>query len=181
MASIINNTVLATTFDTDLGWMAAIWAGDQLQSLIFGHPDEASLQSELAYIPSCRGRWSQVQEALADRLKSFSAGNCVQFDDVPLALEAWSDFEQSVIRHCRRIPYGKVRTYADLATVSGYPRAARAVGNVMAKNPVPLVVPCHRVVPAENRKYGRYSARGGADMKTRLLRMEGAGRTYAIA
>ena len=174
MASIIHNTVLTTVFETDLGWMGATWSRNKLQNLTFGHPNEHSLRSETAHIPSYRGRWTPCQQSVIDRLQVYATGKFVDFQDVLITLDAFSTFEQAVIQQCRRIPYGETRTYAELACSSGYPRAARATGNVMAKNRVPLIVPCHRVVRSGNGNFGRYSARGGTNMKTRLLMIESA-------
>ncbi len=82
-------------------------------------------------------------------------------------------FQRAVIDHCRRIPRGEVLTYGQLAERAGYPRSARAVGNVMATNRVPLIVPCHRVVGAGG-NLGGFSAPQGLQMKRRLLRLEGS-------
>ncbi len=71
---------------------------------------------------------------------------------------------------CARAPYGKVITYGELASWSGCPGGAREVGQIMARNPIPLVVPCHRVVAADG--LGGYG--GGLALKRRLLRLEGA-------
>jgi methylated-DNA-[protein]-cysteine S-methyltransferase len=75
---------------------------------------------------------------------------------------------------CRRIGYGQTISYGQLAASVGAPGAARAVGTCMATNPLPLVVPCHRVIPAAGPP-GFYSAPGGCRMKQRLLAMERAG------
>jgi methylated-DNA-[protein]-cysteine S-methyltransferase len=87
-------------------------------------------------------------------------------------------FAGRVLEACRRIPFGETMSYADLADAAGSPRAARAVGNVMAANRIPLIIPCHRVVGAGN-SLGGYSAPAGLAMKKRLLAMEAAaaGRT----
>lgn len=82
-----------------------------------------------------------------------------------------SGFSGRVIDACRRIPSGQVRSYAELAAEAGSPRAARAVGSAMAANPLPGVIPCHRVVRSDGR-IGAYSA-GGPDRKRELLAREG--------
>jgi O-6-methylguanine DNA methyltransferase len=82
-------------------------------------------------------------------------------------------FERRVLEELRRIPSGETRTYGEIARQIGLPHAARAVGNACAHNPVPLVVPCHRVVPARG-GIGRYSATGGEATKRRILEREGA-------
>jgi methylated-DNA-[protein]-cysteine S-methyltransferase len=71
----------------------------------------------------------------------------------------------------RRIGYAKSISYGELASLAGAPGAARAVGNIMAKNPLPLVIPCHRVLAAGGR-IGGFSAPAGTEMKRHLLRME---------
>ena len=90
--------------------------------------------------------------------------------DVPVDLSARSTFHQEVLRATARIPRGEVRTYGELAAIAGRPRAARAVGTAMARNPVPLLVPCHRVVPSSG-GVGNYGL--GSDLKAKLLAGEG--------
>lgn len=91
--------------------------------------------------------------------------------DVPVDLSSRSPFHQEVLRATARIPRGEVRTYGELAETVGRPRAARAVGTAMARNPVPLLVPCHRVVPSSG-GVGNYGF--GSDVKAKLLANEGA-------
>src|SRR5207247_4152774 len=75
--------------------------------------------------------------------------------------------ERIVLERLRRMPKGQVRTYRDIAREIGHPGAVRAVGNACAKNPVPLIVPCHRVVRTDG-GLGGYSLRGGTALKRRL-------------
>jgi methylated-DNA-[protein]-cysteine S-methyltransferase len=82
-----------------------------------------------------------------------------------------SEFSNAILRACRQITYGDIDTYAGLARMVGRPGAARAVGTVLANNPVPLIVPCHRVVRSDG-GLGGYSAEGGLKIKERLLRLE---------
>ena len=90
--------------------------------------------------------------------------------DVPVDLSSRSPFHQEVLRATARIPRGEVRTYGELAEAVGRPRAARAVGTAMARNPVPLLVPCHRVVPSSG---GVGNSGFGRDLKAKLLAGEG--------
>ena len=86
----------------------------------------------------------------------------------------WHDvtpFRRAVLEQTMRIPIGETRSYGEIAELAGKPRAARAVGRVMATNPLPFVVPCHRVVGSDGSLHG-YG--GGLDLKERLLRVEGA-------
>lgn len=92
--------------------------------------------------------------------------------DVPVEL-ALGPFERRVVEALREIPRGTVLTYGELARRLGHPGAARAVGNALAKNPVPLLLPCHRVVPSTG-GVGNYSGGEGGPTKERLLQQEGA-------
>ena len=91
--------------------------------------------------------------------------------DLPLDLELLADFNRRVLRELARVPYGEVVTYGELAARAARPRAARAVGTVMNRNPLPIVLPCHRVIGANGKLVG-YG--GGLERKEALLRLEGA-------
>ena len=80
-------------------------------------------------------------------------------------------FQKDVWAALTRIPYGRTVSYAELAKMSGHPNACRAVGNANGRNPIPIIIPCHRVVRSDG-NIGGYSL--GVDLKTRLLRLEGA-------
>jgi methylated-DNA-[protein]-cysteine S-methyltransferase len=89
-----------------------------------------------------------------------------------ILLENVPPFHRKVYTALCKIPTGKTITYAELAKRAGSPGAARAVGQAMAKNPFPVIIPCHRVVPSTG-KLGEYSGRGGVTTKRRLLQLEG--------
>lgn len=89
---------------------------------------------------------------------------------VPLALDGLPVFEQTVLNHLAKIPFGEVRPYAWLAKEAGNPGAVRAVGTIMARNPIPFLLPCHRIIPS-NGGVGNYGY--GPDMKRILLEREG--------
>jgi methylated-DNA-[protein]-cysteine S-methyltransferase len=91
--------------------------------------------------------------------------------DLPVDVALLADFNRRVLRELARVPYGKVVTYGELATRAARPRAARAVGTVMNRNPLPIVLPCHRVIGANGKLVG-YG--GGLERKEALLRLEGA-------
>ena len=91
--------------------------------------------------------------------------------DLELDLEGIAPFHRRVLDELAHVPYGEVTTYGRLAAQAERPRAARAVGTVMNRNPLPIVLPCHRVVGSTGKLVG-YG--GGLDRKERLLRLEGA-------
>jgi methylated-DNA-[protein]-cysteine S-methyltransferase len=104
------------------------------------------------------------------QLDEYFEGKRKRFDlDVDLRLAR--DFGRTVLEELGRVPFGEVTTYGALAARAGKPRAARAVGTIMNRNPVPIVLPCHRVVGANGSLVG-YA--GGLERKQHLLRLEGA-------
>lgn len=105
------------------------------------------------------------------QLAEYFAGSRQRFD-LPVDLAAVSEFDRRVLDVVRKIPFGGVLTYADIARRVGSPSAARAVGNAVGRNPAPIVVPCHRVVRSDG-TLGGYSG-GGVEYKRRLLAIERA-------
>ena len=108
--------------------------------------------------------------ALAKSLDRYVAGEPVTWPDLPVDLEALPRFHQRVLKELARIPPGETLSYGQLAALSGSPGAARAVGQVMAKNPWPLIYPCHRVLAAGG---GVGGFGPGLEMKRWLLGLEG--------
>ncbi len=103
-------------------------------------------------------------------LDEYFEGGRTEFD-LPVDLTALPDFQRDVLVELRRVPYGHVDTYGGLAKKIGKPRAARAVGGALNRNPIPIVVPCHRIVGASGSLVG-YA--GGLERKQALLGLEGA-------
>ncbi|MGE0608371.1 MAG: methylated-DNA--[protein]-cysteine S-methyltransferase [Pirellulales bacterium] len=162
-------------FSSELGWMAAIVRRDNdrrdvLCELTFGHASPQAAVRRLAAAGDAAA--TQRQPALVGVLQAFARGEPVDLNQISIDLGELPPFAQRVVEHCRQIPYGQTLTYSDLAAQAGSPRAARAVGNVMRTNRIPLVVPCHRVVPRGS-GLGGYSAPGGVRAKLRLLELEG--------
>src|SRR5204863_3721390 len=104
----------------------------------------------------------ELDEYFAGRRRAF---------DLPVDLSLVADFNRVVLGELAQVPYGEVVTYGQLAARADRPRAARAVGTVMNRNPIPIVLPCHRVIGANGKLVG-YG--GGLDRKRQLLTLEGA-------
>ncbi len=107
--------------------------------------------------------------ACAKQLKEYFAGDRQHFD-LPLQPEG-TPFQKSVWHALRDIPYGQLRSYRDIAEAIGNVRAVRAVGAANGRNPIPIVVPCHRVIGSDGSLTG---FAGGLEAKEVLLRLEGA-------
>jgi methylated-DNA-[protein]-cysteine S-methyltransferase len=134
-----------------------------------GDPEE-----ELERIARLAGpRVLRAPRAVADaqrELDEYFAGRRRAFD-LPVDLRGQAPFTVAVLGELAKVPYGHTRTYGELATRAGNPKAARAVGMVMNRNPLPIVLPCHRIVGASGSLVG-YG--GGLERKEQLLRLEGA-------
>ena len=104
------------------------------------------------------------------QLRDFFAGRRIRFR-VRLDLSGLTAFQRRVLEACARIGYGQTTTYGALARRIGRPRAARAVGHALGRNPVPLVIPCHRVVASDG-SLGGFSAEQGVELKRQLLELE---------
>jgi methylated-DNA-[protein]-cysteine S-methyltransferase len=120
--------------------------------------------------PGKRGRVSGGRHAVRARaeLREFLKGRRTFFT-VPVDLSGLGAFQRRVLSSASRVPFGEVVSYAALAASVGRPRAARAVGNALAANPVPIIVPCHRIVRSDG-TWGHYGL--GPALKTRLLGFE---------
>jgi methylated-DNA-[protein]-cysteine S-methyltransferase len=126
---------------------------------------EYQLRKNIAAAQRDQTFFRRVQEQIA----AYFEGVHVDFDpDIPLALDGLTPFTSSVLGACRRIEFGQVLTYSELAARLGRPAAARAVGNALANNPLPLIIPCHRVIRSDG-KIGGFSAPGGTALKETML------------
>ena len=110
-----------------------------------------------------------VLQSSATQLREYFAGKRNHFE-LPLN-GAGTDFQQAVWSALARIPFGELRSYGDIAREIGRPKAVRAVGAANGRNPLPIVVPCHRVIGSNGSLTG---FAGGLDVKTKLLKLEGA-------
>ncbi|MGI6434305.1 MAG: methylated-DNA--[protein]-cysteine S-methyltransferase [Syntrophomonadaceae bacterium] len=161
-------------FHTDWGWSAYQENDGLLQQLIL--PLEVSRHEFLsrhALIPTDTEILTRPVAGLAAQIQAYFSGKIILRWEANLNLRRFSPFARGILELAAAIPYGETRTYGQLAGRAGSPGAARAVGRVMASNPFPLVVPCHRVV-AVNGPAG-FSAPGGVTYKQALLELEQKG------
>ena len=125
------------------------------------------LLENLSDIDSDKDFFKKLQEQIA----GYFEGTRVDFSRVPVDLDGLSVFSRKVLTACRKVEAGQTVTYSELAKRSGRPAASRAVGGVMARNPIPLIIPCHRVIRT-NGKMGGFSAPGGIPLKKKMLKLE---------
>ncbi len=164
-------------FPSELGWMAIAWRGGKVCQLTFGQPSAAAAVAQLEVdsekVVSDSQALPEWVAAVVSNLQDYAAGQNVSFGQVPVDVDHLTPFQQRVVRECRKIRRGHTRSYGELAAAAGSPGASRAVGNVMARNKLPILIPCHRVVGAGS-SLGGFSAPDGLNMKQRMLRLEGA-------
>ncbi len=154
---------------TPVGWLALLGAPDGLQRISL----QPEPQDALAGLGDALQTAAENAGAFADTLAAFNdyfAGNVTALERISLDLANAPPFYGAAWAACRTIPPGETRSYQWLADAAGNPRASRAAGQAMAKNPFPLVIPCHRVVGTNGGLHG-YGA-GGLSVKARLLEME---------
>jgi methylated-DNA-[protein]-cysteine S-methyltransferase len=164
-----------TLFETALGRCAIGWTVRGVAAVRLPGSSDASVRAAL------RRRVGATESAAPPRdvrlaidgIAALLSGEASDLSTVPVDLSGAQPFDRRVYAAARSIRAGQTRTYGELAAALGEPGEARAVGAAMARNPVPLVVPCHRVVAADGR-LGGFSAPGGVATKRRLLAIEGA-------
>lgn len=134
--------------------------------------DAAATPAALEAAGGVKTRPPREMARIIDRLRAYLEGRPQRFDDVSVDLTDTGAFTRAVYAQAQRLPSGEVTTYGALAAAIGRPGGARAVGQALGRNPVPIIIPCHRIVAAAGRP-GGFSAPGGLDTKRRLLALEG--------
>ena len=158
-----------TVCETCLGWIGVIGSPNGLKKVIL---PLKSREAVLDQIASC-GCEAENQDLacfseLSDRIRRYFDGEPVDFAD-KLDLAGTTRFQQNVWLTVRNIPRGETRSYGWIANQLGLPKAARAVGQALSRNPVPIVIPCHRVIGSDG-KLGGFG--GGVEIKKLLLKLE---------
>lgn len=162
-------------FDTAIGRCAVAWRGDRLRAVQLPERDDQTTVRRLASRLAGAGPAeppAPVARAMA-AMAALLEGRRDQLLDIELDLDDVGAFERSVYEVTRAIPPGETLTYGEVARRIGEPGAARAVGRALGANPLPIVIPCHRVLGAGGHLVG-FSANGGTETKRRMLLIEGA-------
>lgn len=161
-------------FETCLGWMAVVGSPFGLQRVILPHCSKSAILEQIS-----QNSWSLGDNkypelsGLAKDIRRYLEGKEVAFH-YRLDLMTATEFQKRVWCVVKRIPYGQTRSYLWVAGVLGLPGGARAVGQALARNPLPIIVPCHRVINSDG-SLGGFS--GGIELKWRLLQIESSGAT----
>ena len=163
-------------FETAIGPCGVAWSARGLMAVQLPERDRAATERRLAARAHSAGAAAPpawVAALIAD-ITRYLAGEPVDFSAVEVDLSGLDEFRRKLYRAMRTLNWGATTTYGSLAREIGRtdPEAARDVGQAMGRNPVPIVIPCHRVLAAGN-KLGGFSARGGTATKAKLLAIEG--------
>lgn len=158
-------TTVQTIYDSPLGRIVLAASGEGLVGVWFDDQRHLPDFSHWAQAPA-----NKALEIAKAQLSDYFAGHRTTFD-LPLDLNSGTDFQQSVWRALLTIPLGATSSYGAISTVLGKPKAVRAVGGAIGRNPLSIIVPCHRVLGLDGTLTG-YA--GGLARKTALLQLEGA-------
>lgn len=156
-----------TLVEVSAGWLLLVGRNGCLIEIKM---PRASRDEALGLVPAGSVEAAESFGELPERLRLYFEGHATDFSDVRVDFCRMGQFAEHVLKETMKVPFGKLVSYGALAAIAGSPGAARAVGNAMARNPVPFVVPCHRVVHGDG-TLGGYG--GGLDLKRKLLAMEG--------
>ncbi|WP_028479462.1 methylated-DNA--[protein]-cysteine S-methyltransferase [Nocardia sp. CNY236] len=168
-----------TSFETAIGWCAIAWRGAAVIVFQLPEADPAATRARLTRVCTGDHRHQQLTEqkpagVIAKAIAGIRAHIAGELDDlrwIPVDIDHVARFQRAVFAATRAIDPGHTLSYGQVADRVGAPGAARAVGQALGRNPIPLVIPCHRVLAADHALHG-FSAPGGIDTKQRLLAIE---------
>jgi methylated-DNA-[protein]-cysteine S-methyltransferase len=157
-----------TAFDTSAGWMALLGSSAGLRRITLPCGSRKQAVNQLgSRLLDATESYRYFQDTI-HKLIAYFNGNQVDFTEI-MDLDNVTDFQRKVWQATRTIPYGETRSYSWVAKKINRPKAVRAVGQALGRNPLPVIIPCHRVL-ASNGGMGGYT--GGLDMKKFLLALE---------
>ncbi len=162
-------------FDTPIGTCGIAWNAMGIAGFHLPLATADAMRARL------QQRWSGAVESVpppgvqrvVDRVLALLNGEAIDLSDIPVDLADAPEFHRRVYEVARTIPPGRTMTYGEIAKRLGVPRESREVGQALGRNPIAIIVPCHRVLGADG-KMGGFSASGGVATKRRILEIEGA-------
>lgn len=167
----MDNNVFYSIFETKMGFCCIAGNSRYIYHVILPEKSTSEIRKKIltafpkaTYDDLCR---TDIQKLI----QKYFQGRKVDFDSVKIRLDNLPQFTKTILNACRKITYGKTCTYSDLAEIAGRHNAARPTGSALAKNPVPLIIPCHRIIRSDG-KTGGFSAGQGPAFKKKMLEME---------
>lgn len=162
-----------TIFDVQWGYFGILAStrGVYRTALPFPQSKTIHIDRLVGIIDARYDRW--LMKPLQQRVIAYFAGDRVEFGDVHVRLDGLTDFSVRVLTACRKVAYGTQISYSQLAQAAGSKNAARPVGRVMGQNPLPLIIPCHRIIRSDGTIGGfMQGTEGAVDLKHRMLQLE---------
>lgn len=160
-----------TIFKTRWGYTGLLGTKDVISRFCLPLPTIQAVKKILLEHKPAPQNTPNYQIKLQKRITAYFEGTYEDFQGVEVDLSQMTDFSRKILKTCRTIPYGKTFSYEKLAKSAKKPKAIRAAASTMAKNPIPLIIPCHRVI-RKNGQPGQFSAPGGTKLKQKLLNLE---------
>lgn len=170
------NEIEYTLFETEIGPCGIAWETGEapvVAGFSFGSAMLAETERRIGRKGKKATEIPPVIESVIEKCRRHLARNLQDFHDTPINWDRFEPFARCVYQAALDIPTGQTRTYGQLAKTVGEPKAAQAVGQTLGNNPIPLIIPCHRILAAGG-KMGGFSAPGGLLTKEKLLLIEGA-------
>ena len=170
------NSSGSVVFETALGFVGIVWSVKGLTRLCLLDREKERVERRLNNLhPACSTQAPAPDwiERLVRDVKAYAGGEEVDFSSVPVDLAGVDDFRLAIYDAARRLHFGETTTYGELAKRAGRAGLPRETGQALGSNPIPLVIPCHRVLAAGG-KIGGFSAPGGSVTKAKMLALEGA-------
>ena len=179
IVDISSTSIGQAVFETALGFVGIAWSRIGLTRLCLFQRDRAAVERRLERLGVANGvaerhegkepAW--VVDLIRD-VRAYAEGEEIDFSGVPVDLSGIDDFNLAIYDAARKLRFGETTTYGELAKRAGRPGLPRETGQALGANPVPLVIPCHRILAAGG-KIGGFSAPGGSTTKEKMLALEG--------
>ena len=167
-------------FETPHGWVGVLASERGIRRTTLPEPTIESCLDKLGKAIDDAERTPDIFVGLRHKIERFLDSEDVDFGDVPIDVDDASPFLRAAWQACRTIPPGETRPYRWLASAAGRPNAPRAAGQAMARNRLPFLIPCHRVIASDGSLGGYGSGKTRLELKKRLLDMEARSRAVAV-
>ena len=174
---MLGNIFKYAIFLTAWGWAGFVFDRKGLRIFVLPKEKKEDVLFQIKTKLKCNHLFEDNRgwENLIQKVKEYYAGKKVDFADYQLNLDSYTNFQKDILQTVRKIPYGEIRSYKEAAETAGYPQAYRAVGNTMRNNPLPLIIPCHRVIKSDG-GLGGFSGKEGIALKKKMIDLESEGK-----
>lgn len=167
----MNDPLAYSVFKTHWGFFGLLGDETALRRSCLPLPEKNTVISHLIEDFDQKSKSSNIFSNYQQLICAYFDGQPADFSYIPVCLSQFSPFQQSILHTLQSLNYGKIISYTEIAALSHHPKAVRAVANTIAQNPLPLIIPCHRILRKDG-SLGGFSAPGGTETKKRLLHLE---------